>query len=581
MRQACSALVALTTVLCLSARPGDPPASSRVGTKIADFRLPDTQGKPVAFADQKGKAVVVLFTGTQCPLANLYLARMAELHKEFSPQGVSFLAVYANLQDDARKLAEYVKKQDIPYPALRDETQQVADQFGARRTPEVFVLDATRTVRYQGRIDDQFGIDIRRTKATRNDLAEALREILNGKDVSVASTPVVGCLIGRGSKKADTGTVTYNGHVAAVLQKNCQDCHRPGQIGPMPLLTYEDASAWGEMIAEVVKDRRMPPWYADPKHGKFSNDRSLPAKDRELLLTWVEQGMPKGDPKLAPKPRQFVEGWSIGQPDAVVTMATEFDVPAEMPKFGVPYQYFVVDPKLDEDRWVVRAEAKAGAPEVVHHIIVFMVPPGVKFNPADPKTQVVAGMAPGEMPLMLPPGYARHLPKGSKFVFQMHYTPAGKAQKDRSSIGLVFAKEPPKHVVVTKPVFNQKFLIPPGASNYEVQSSYVLKEDGQVVGIMPHMHLRGKDFTVRAHYPDGKVETLLAVPRFSFSWQSVYRPEPALNVPKGTRIQCVAHFDNSKNNPNNPDPTRPVFWGDQTWEEMMIGWTDFAYERKE
>ena len=300
MRQACYALVALTSVLCLSARPGDPPASSRVGTKIADFRLKDTRGQTVALADQKGKAVVVVFTGTQCPLANLYLPRLAELHKEFSPQGVSFLAIYSNLQDDARKVAEFAKKHEIPYSTLRDESQTVADQFGASRTPEVFVLDAARTVRYQGRIDDQFAIDVRRAKATRHDLAEALREIVNGKTVSVAKTPVAGCLIGRGSKKADTGTVTYNGRIAALLQKHCQDCHRPGQIGPMPLLTYEDAYPWGEMIAEVVRDRRMPPWYADPKHGKFSNDRSLPAKDRELLLAWVEQGMPKGDAKLAP-----------------------------------------------------------------------------------------------------------------------------------------------------------------------------------------------------------------------------------------------------------------------------------------
>jgi peroxiredoxin len=567
-------------VLCLSARPQDPPGSSRVGTKIAEFRLKDTHGQDVTLGGQKGKAVVVLFTGTQCPLANLYLPRLAELHKEFAPQGVSFLAVYANLQDDAPKIADHVKKNAIPFQALRDETQAVADRFGARRTPEAFILDASRTVRYHGRIDDQFGIDIRRTKATRDDLAEALREVLAGKTVSVASTPVTGCLIGRGIKKADAGTITYNGHVAAILQKNCQDCHRPGQIGPMPLLTYEDAYAWGEMIAEVVKDRRMPPWYADPKHGKFSNDRSLPIKDRDLLLTWIEQGMPKGDPKLAPKPRQFVEGWTIGQPDLVVTMPKAFEVPAEMPKGGVPYKYFQVDPQLDGDRWLVRAEAKAGAPEVVHHIIAFLVPPGETFHPGNPKTSVIAGMAPGEMPLILPPGHARYIPKGSKFVFQMHYTPSGKAQQDRSSIGLIFSKEAPKYVVVTRPVFNQKFLIPPNSANYEVKSSYVFKDDGYVVGMMPHMHLRGKDFTIRASYPDGNAETLLSIPRFNFNWQSVYRPEPTLRMPNGTRIECVAHFDNSANNPNNPDPTRAVFWGDQTWEEMMIGWIDFAFDRK-
>jgi peroxiredoxin len=579
MRRVCLVFLALTAAFCVSARSvADPP---EVGAKVPDFRLIDAQGQTVSLAAQKGKAVVVVFTGTQCPLANLYLPRLAELHKEFSPQGVAFLAIYSNLQDTTLRIAEHAKKQEIPYPVLHDEGQKVAGQFGARRTPEAFVLDSGRTIRYRGRIDDQFGIDIRRAKPTRDDLAEALREVLAGKQVSVASTTVTGCLIGLGVKKSEQGTVTFNGHVASILQKNCQDCHRPGQIGPMPLLTYEDAYAWGEMIREVVEERRMPPWYADPKHGKFSNDRSLPTKDRGTLLAWIDQGMPKGDPKLAPKPRQFVEGWTIGQPDVVVTMPTAYEVPAEMPKFGVPYQYFMVDPKLDEDRWLVRAEAKAGAPEVVHHIIVFLVPPGETFKPGNPKTSVIGGMAPGEMPLMLPPGYARHLPKGSKFIFQMHYTPNGKVQEDRSSIGLVFTKEPPKHVVVTRPVFNQKFIIPAGADNYEVKSNFVFQQDGYVVGMMPHMHLRGKDFTIQARSSDGNVETLLSVPRFNFAWQSVYRLDPPLPMPKGTRIECTAHFDNSKANANNPDPTRPVYWGDQTWEEMMIGWIDFAFDRKE
>jgi peroxiredoxin len=563
----------------MSARTvADPPD---VGSKVPDFQLNDASGKAVSLAGQKGKAVVVIFTGTQCPLANLYLPRLAELHREFTPQGVAFLAVYSNLQDSVQRIAEQAKKQEILYPVLRDEGQTVATKFGAKRTPEVFVLDSGRTIRYRGRIDDQFGISIRRVKPTRDDLAEALREVLAGKPVSVASTTVTGCLIGLGVKKSDQGTVTFNGHVASILQRNCQDCHRPGQIGPMPLLTYEDAYAWGEMIREVVKDRRMPPWYADPKHGKFSNDRSLPAKDREVLLAWIDQGMPKGDPKLAPKSRQFVERWTIGQPDLVVTMPKAYEVPAEMPKFGVPYQYFLVDPKLDEDCWLVRAEAKPGVPEVVHHIIVFLVPPGEVFKPGNPKTSVVAGMAPGEMPLILPEGYARRLPKGSKFVFQMHYTPDGKTHEDRSSIGLVFTKTPPKHIVVTRPVFNQQFIIPAGEDNYEVKSSFTFPQDGYVVGMMPHMHLRGKDFKIEARSPDGEVETLLSVPRFNFAWQSVYRPEPTLKMSKGTRIECTAHFDNSKGNPNNPDPTRPVYWGDQTWEEMMIGWMDFAFDRKE
>jgi hypothetical protein len=281
-----------------------------------------------------------------------------------------------------------------------------------------------------------------------------------------------------------------------------------------------------------------------------------------------------------PPPRQFAKGWRIGQPDVVLTMPEAFDVPAKMPRNGVPYEHIFIQTDFPEDRWVERAETVPGAPEVVHHIVVFLVPPGEDFFPGNPKAPALAGTAPGDMPLILPPGTAKYLPKGSRLVFQMHYTPNGKAQKDRSSIGLIFAKMPPTREVITVPVGNPIFEIPPGADNFEVESWYGMKRDGYIVGLMPHMHLRGKDFTYEAVYPDGKTETLLVVPRFSFGWQSVYRPAEAVRLPKGTRLHCVAHFDNSARNPNNPNPNAAVRWGDQTWEEMMIGWVDFAYDRK-
>jgi hypothetical protein len=237
-----------------------------------------------------------------------------------------------------------------------------------------------------------------------------------------------------------------------------------------------------------------------------------------------------------------------------------------------------VDTHFTEDHWVVRAEAHAGAPEVVHHIVVFIVPPGVRFFPGNPETPTLGGMAPGDMQGILPDGDAKRVPKGARLAFQMHYTPNGKKQSDRSSIGVIFARRPPKQYVVAEPVFNALFRIPPNAANYQVESFYTLKKDGAIVGFMPHMHLRGKDFQYEAIYPDGKKEILLSVPRFNFNWQTIYRPVRPLPMPRGTRLHCVAHFDNSANNPNNPDPTRFVMWGDQTWEEMMIGWTDFAFD---
>jgi hypothetical protein len=265
-------------------------------------------------------------------------------------------------------------------------------------------------------------------------------------------------------------------------------------------------------------------------------------------------------------------------------MPKAFEVPAEAPEWGVPYKYFNVPTDFGKDVWVERAEAKPGAPAVVHHIVVFVVPKGEVFDPDKPGS-VLCGTAPGDLPLVLEPGQAKKIPAGARLVLQMHYTPNGKACTDRSSVGLIFAKEPPKHRVLTKPVLSVRFItrrdsIPAGADNHTMEAFHIFREDAHLLSFMPHMHLRGKDFLYEAVYPDGKREVLLSVPHYNFGWQSVYRCARPLAMPKGTRLHCVAHFDNSAKNPNNPDPSRDVYWGDQTWEEMMIGWVDFYLDGK-
>jgi hypothetical protein len=442
------------------------------------------------------------------------------------------------------------------------------------------VLDGSGRVVYRGRIDDQFGVGYQRpNKPTRRDLAVALDEVLAGKPVSVAQTAAAGCLIARAVRPRARGSVTYARHVSRILQRHCQECHRPGQIGPMPLLTFDDAVAWSETIREVLSDGRMPPWYADPRHGRFSNDRSLPREARATLLAWLDQGTPRGDDEDLPPPRTFPTGWTIGKPDLVLPMPKPYRVPAEAPADGIPYQYFAIPTPFKEDVWVERAEARAGAPAVVHHIVVFIVPPGQLFRPDGPGN-LLCGTAPGDMPLILPPGFAKKIPAGARLVVQMHYTPNGKAQADQSSVALIFARQPPRHRVLTKPVDSKRFTlgldwIPPGADDYRIESNYTFREDAHLLAFMPHMHLRGKDFLYEAVYPDGKKEVLLSVPRYNFNWQSVYRCAKPVPMPKGTRLHCVAHFDNSANNPANPDPTATVTWGDQTWEEMMIGWIEY------
>jgi peroxiredoxin len=578
---ACLLLGPLALLSVLTSPSAEPtPSEAR---KAADFRLQDPRDQGLVSLSalrEKHKAVVLVFLGVECPLSNQFVPILAELHKGYECKGVAFVGINANSQDTRERVAAHSRRHAIPFPVLKDAGNKIADQMGAQRTPEVFIVDPSGVIRYQGRIDDQFGIGYARAgRPTRRDLAIALDEILANKPVSTPRTEASGCRIGRVAKPKAEGRITYAKHVSYILQKNCQECHRPGQIGPMALLSYDDALSWSDTIREVVSDGRMPPWHADPRYGKFSNDRRLSQEDRATLMAWLDGGMARGNDKDLPPPRRFPQGWSIGKPDVVIEMPRAYDVPAKTPKGGIPYQYFTVDPGFKEDRWIQRAEAHPGAPSVVHHIVIFVQPKGEFFDPDSPGA-TLCGTAPGDMPLDLPDSLAKKVPAGARLVFQLHYTPNGTACRDRSSVGLIFSKKPPRHRVLTKPVYSTTFItrldrIPPGADNYKMEANHIFEDNAHLLHFMPHMHLRGKDFLYEAIYPNGKKEILLSVPRYDFNWQSVYRLADPLAMPKGTKLHCVAHFDNSAKNPNNPDPKRAIYWGDQTWQEMMIGWIDY------
>jgi thiol-disulfide isomerase/thioredoxin len=564
-------------------------APDRTKPKIVPaFKLVDPRSDtPIDMSKWKDdKAIVVVFLGTECPLSNEYLPELARLYKNYAGKGVRFLGINANRQDTPARVAAHARKHEVPFAVVKDPGNKVADLFGAKRTPEAFLLDGSGKVLYQGCIDDQFGIGYRRAgKPTRRDLVCAIEDVLAGKVVQVARTEPAGCFIGRLKATKEDGKVTYTKHISRILQKRCQECHRPGQIGPMPLLEYDDAVSWSETIREVIDEGRMPPWHADPRFGKWSNDRRLSAEEKETLKDWLDAGMPKGDDRDLPAPLKFSSDWKIGKPDLVFEMPEPYKVPAETPPGGIPYKHFVVPTNFKEDRWIERAEARAGATSVVHHIVVFIMKPGALFQP-EASGSTLCGMAPGDLPMILQPGFAKKIPAGSKLLFQMHYTPNGKEAVDRSSVGLIFAKKPPKHHVLTKPILNHRFVmrldsIPAGADNYQIEASHVWKRDARIIHFFPHMHLRGKDFLFEAVAADGKKETLLSVPRYDFNWQSVYRAEKPVAMPKGSTLRCVGHFDNSKKNPSNPDPTKRVYWGDQTWEEMLVGWIDYYYADQE
>ncbi|QEH33136.1 thiol-disulfide oxidoreductase [Aquisphaera giovannonii] len=590
---------------------GDPgggslPIDRGVGQRMGNFTLKDAAtGRPVSLFGYAGKkAAVLVFMGTECPLAEVYAPRLKELNASYRSRGVVFLGIDPNAGDSAAAIAEQARKHGLEFPMLKDEGNVVADMAMAERTPEVVVLDGRAKIRYRGAIDDQYGEGTRKPEPSRRYLVDALDAMLAGKEVAVAASPVAGCLIDRveprpakadrprvrpaapeilsgireaaGEKSPDVGQVTFAA-AGRIIRDKCQSCHRPGQVGPFPLEGYDDAKKHAAMIGEVVDNRRMPPWHADPRHGRFSNDRSLTPRERATLLAWVGQGARLGDPKEAPPPRAFPEGWSIGRPDAVLEMPEDYLVPAQ----GVlDYVRIRVPANFREDRWVQAAEAQPGDRAVVHHIIAYVVPPkGKDAKESRGDHEHLVAYAPGDLPSVYAPGTAKRIPAGSDFLFEIHYTPNGKARRDRSRVGLIFAKEPVTREARTIGIAEMNFLIPPGKDDVPVSSSLTLDRDARLLSFMPHMHLRGKDFRYTVTRPGRAPEVVLSVPAYDFGWQSVYTLAAPMELPAGTRIDCLAHYDNSVGNPSNPDPGKLVRWGDQTTDEMMIGYIDVDFPR--
>jgi hypothetical protein len=437
--------------------------------------------------------------------------------------------------------------------------------------------------------------------------------------------------IGTGRAGAASRETTFN-DVAPIFFNKCTECHRPGEIAPMSLLSYKEARPWARSIREKVMSREMPPWHADPSHGEFANDRSLTKKELDTIAAWVDGGAKEGNPRDAAAAPAYVDGWSIGKPDLVLTMPREVTVEATGPD---EYQYFMVPVPFNEDRYIQAVEVRPGNRKVVHHIVVFAQPPPTKTpqpNPAsnvdatsgaiasdstlyrdgkvertkpdapvfddgcslpnggggvrrdvsriEPVPGILAEYLPGNRGMVLEPGSAKRIAGGSTLIFQVHYAKStGAVQKDRSSVGLIFARSQPDKVIDTKLVFNGYFRIPPGAASHRATACWSLPSDAEIISLTPHMHVRGKAMEIRAIHPDGKSEVLLNVPAYKFSWQTIYRLKRPQHLPKGTRIAVTTLFDNSPGNKYNPDPTRAVRWGEPTYDEMLALFIDYSLKR--
>jgi len=576
-------------VIALPVMAAEPVAP--LGTRVAEFGLPDAvSGKNWELGEKTrdAKATVIVFINPSCPVSIAYAPKYAQLQKKYSDKGVVFVLIDSHPTDTAAEIAAHAREQGIPFPILKDDGTKIADRLSVERAPTAYVLDAGKTVRYKGRIDDQHAPMASRPKPTTNELTDAINAVLAGKEVTTPYVAAVGCKLTRERKPVAVGpAVTYTQHVSRILQAKCQDCHRPGEPAPFSLLTYKQAKGWADMIREVVADDVMPPWHADAPRGHFVNDRRLDDEQKKTLLAWVDQGCPEGDPKDAPPARTFIDGWRLTKkPDIVFSMEKSIEIPAQYLyglAGGMPYQYIPAGEKFKEDTWIEEVEIRPGFRSAIHHVIAYVVPPNKTFyDVAGPDFGkfMLCAYVPGDAPVIFPAGMAKKVPKGSQILFEMHYTPNGKAGKDQSVIGIVLAKEPPKYVSTSDAVFNEKFLIPPGAANHEVVARQKFAEEVMLTALTPHMHLRGKAFKFELLDGEtGKTEVLLNVPKYDFNWQVAYILAKPRKIPAKSVITCTAWYDNSDKNPVNPNPKEKIRWGEQTWEEMMIGFVEYYVER--
>lgn len=538
-----------------------------------------------ANADEAAESsiLVVAFLGTECPLAKLYAVRLGEIAQQYHRRGVRLVGVVSNRQDSLQKIAAFVDRHALSYPVLKDPGNRFADFLGAERTPEVFVFDQQRQLRYWGRIDDQYGLGFARDQANDQELIAALDDLLAGRPVAIAQTRSVGCIIGRAKPTQADAAVTYVNSVAAILQRRCLQCHRSGEIAPFAMEDPEEIAGWADMIAEVVREGRMPPWHASPEHGDFVNDRSLPDEEKQALYQWAEAGAPLGDlindADQIPPPPQFTAGWRLPrQPDLIVPVSPQpFDVPATG---AVQYQYFRVDLDTQEDRWLEAAELLPGNHAVVHHILALIRQRGSDGG-IDAAREFLVGYVPGASPDWWPAGMAKRIPAGSELIFQVHYTPVGTAQQDQSLLGLCFTDpDLVTHEVRTSSALQPQFEIPPRARRHTVYAiTPPHRDDAVLLGMSPHLHVRGKSFRYERISADGQRQILLDVPAYDFNWQTMYQLRQPVPLQAGDRIFCTAVYDNSVMNLNNPDPSATVRWGDQTWEEMMVGYYHYAVPR--
>lgn len=531
------------------------------------------------------QAAVLVFLHPECPIATQYIPELNRLAEKWAEPTVQFFGVLSQRTLTRRQAEKFVADYKIQFPVLFDASSELALRLRPERVPEAFVLSPAGSIVYRGRIDDQWaGLGKRRTQVTTHDLSDALANVLAGEKVAVPRTEVVGCLFEGLPRTDEQSAVTYHRQIEPLIQTNCQGCHRPGEVAPFALTSYEETASRAQMIAEVTSSRRMPPWMAENSYRDFHGERRLSDHEIRLLSDWAAAGAPEGDPDDQPPPKKFADGWQLGEPDLVLEMPEPFVVPASGPDI---LRYFVIPIPVDEDKDVIAFEFRPGNRRVCHHAILYVDSSGTarQLDTKDPGPGYAGFGSPGFQPSGMlgfwAPGYTPHfLPEGAcrklnhqnaDLALQLHYHPNGKEESDRSLVGLYFAKTPVPNRAVEIILGTLKIDIPAGEPNHSVRSQVTLPAELEVVGITPHMHLIGKEMRLTATFPNGEKGDLLWIRNWDFNWQDGYRFLQPLTLPSGTVLDLYASYDNSAENPANPNsPPKPMLLGEESTDEMCL-----------
>jgi hypothetical protein len=551
-------------------------------TRVDAREVRGVDGRMIPIVPSKGGATAVVFYSTECPISNEYSPILKAI-AEGQPSGrFAMVGVCVDPDLSADDVARHAREFGLKFPIAQDREGTLARLLGAKVTPEAFVLDDSGAVRYRGRVDDTYPArGKRKANPSTSDLKDAIAAVLAGKDVAVDHAEAIGCPIPEPIKPALKPT--FSKDVASILQKNCQQCHRAGQVGPFPLVTYDQARKRAVDLSNVVVDRRMPPWKPDPKVGPaLKHSKALSDDEIAIIAAWAEAGAPEGDKADMPAPPTYRDGWALGDPDLILEPSEDFAIPAEGDDI---YRCFVIPTNLPEDRYIAAVEYQPGNRKVVHHILTYVDTSGQgrKRDEADPGPGYtcfsgpgievhgdLGGWAPGNDPAFLPDGVGRVLPSKGDVVMQLHYHPSGKPETDRTRIGIYFAKKPVKQILHWNYAVNPLLYIPAQSKNFEADAGWKdpgfgwkVPVDVTALAVTPHMHRLGRDMTMTATFPDGREQDLIKIGDWDFNWQNTYYFEKPIEFPKGTIVKVRAHYDN---------PTKAaVKWGEATTDEMCIG----------